>query len=95
MAQPEQGHPSATSQSAPNVSTISGKVVETMNSGGYTYVNLEKDGKKRWVAAPSMQVSVGQELKLRNGAVMTNFSSKSLNKTFDSIIFSAGPATDK
>lgn len=95
MAQPPQGHPSAASQSASSGSMISGKVVETMNSGGYTYVNLEKDGKKRWVAAPTMQVSVGQELELRNGAVMTNFSSKSLNRTFDSIIFSAGPPTDK
>jgi hypothetical protein len=95
QALPEQGHPSATSQSAASGSTISGKVVETMNGGGYTYVNLEKDGKKRWVAAPTMQVSVGQELELRNGAVMTNFSSKTLNKTFDSIIFSAGPVTGK
>ena len=94
------GHPSIGQQQgnppAPHKgSTISGKVVETMNSGGYTYVNLEKDGKKMWVAAPAMQVSVGQELELRNGAVMTNFTSKSLNRTFDSIIFSAGPATGK
>ena len=95
-AQPAQGQQlSATSQSASSGSTISGKVVETMNSGGYTYVNLEKDGKKRWVAAPIMQVSVGQELELRNGAVMTKFSSTSLNRTFDSIIFSAGPASGK
>jgi hypothetical protein len=94
-AQPAQGHPSATPQSASSGSMISGKVVETMNSGGYTYVNLEKNGKKTWVAAPTMKVSVGQELKLTNGAVMTNFSSKSLNKTFDSIIFSGGPVTDK
>ena len=95
MAQPAQGHPSAPPQGASKGSTISGKVVETMNSGGYTYVNLEKDGKKRWVAAPAMQVSVGQELELRNGAVMTNFTSKSLNKTFDSIIFSAGQPAGK
>jgi len=90
MAQPAQGSPSASS--GPR---ISGKVVETMNSGGYTYVNLEKDGKKRWVAVPAMQVTVGQEMEFRNGAVMNNFSSKSLNRTFDSIIFSAGPVTGK
>ena len=29
----------------PRPQTLTGKVVETMNSGGYTYVNLEKDGK--------------------------------------------------
>jgi hypothetical protein len=91
----QQGNLPASPKVAASGSTISGKVVETMNSGGYTYVNLEKDGKKRWVAAPSMQVSVGQELELRSGAVMTNFSSKSLNRKFDSIIFSAGPVTTK
>ena len=91
QTQPAQEHLPAMPQNAPSGSTISGKVVETMNSGGYTYVNLEKDGKKTWVAAPTMKVSVGQELELRNGAEMTNFPSKSLNRTFDSIIFSAGP----
>ena len=82
-------------QAASKGSTLSGKVVETMNSGGYTYINLEKDGTKKWVAVPTMQVSVGQELELRNGAVMTNFTSKTLNRTFDSIIFSAGPVANK
>lgn len=95
MAQLPQGHPSMEHQAASKGSTLSGKVVETMNSGGYTYINLEKDGKKKWVAVPTMQVSVGQELELRNGAVMTNFTSKTLNRTFDSIIFSAGPVAGK
>ena len=36
-----------------NSSSRSGTVVETMNSGGYTYVSLEKDGKKTWVALHS------------------------------------------
>jgi len=91
VAQPPQGHP----MTATTGSTLSGKVAETMNSGGYTYVNLENDGKKTWVAVPTMQVSVGQNLELMNGAEMTNFSSTSLNRTFDSIIFSAGPVTGK
>jgi hypothetical protein len=72
-------------------SSLSGKVVETMTSNGYTYVLLEKNGKKTWVAVPEMKVTVGQELSLRPGTEMGSFYSKSLNKTFDSIIFSAGP----
>jgi hypothetical protein len=75
--------------------TISGKVVETMSSGGYTYVNLEKDGKKTWVAIPAMTVTVGQELEVRNGPPMTNFTSKTLNRTFESVIFSVGPVPGK
>ena len=89
------GHPQGPAQNQANGSTISGKVIETINSGGYTYVNMEKDGKKTWVALPITQVSVGQELELLNGTEMKNFSSKSLNRTFDSIIFSACLANGK
>jgi hypothetical protein len=74
-------------------SALSGKVVETMNSGGYTYVCLEKKGKKTWVAVPEMKVAVGSEMAFQPGGEMLNFNSKSLKKTFASIIFSAGPVT--
>ncbi len=69
---------------------MSGKVVETMNSGGYTYVSLEKNGKKTWVAVPQADVKVGQELACQPGMEMKNFTSKTLKRTFDSIIFSGG-----
>jgi hypothetical protein len=75
--------------------SLSGKVVETMDSGGYTYINLEKDGKQTWVAVPTMKVTVGQQMELQPGAAMKNFTSKSLNKTFDSVIFSGGPIHSK
>jgi hypothetical protein len=73
-------------------SSLSGKVVETMNSGGYTYVCLEKNGKKTWVAVPQMKVTVGEQAAFLPGTEMGNFKSKSLDRTFDSIIFSGGPA---
>jgi hypothetical protein len=69
---------------------ISGKVVETMNSGGYTYVLLENSGKKMWVALPDSKVKVGQQVTCQPGMVMNNFTSKTLNRTFDSIVFSGG-----
>jgi hypothetical protein len=74
-----------------NSGNISGKVVETMNAGGYTYVCVEKNGKKTWVAVPEMKVAVGSKMSFQPGAVMPNFTSKTLNRTFDSIIFSGGP----
>jgi hypothetical protein len=70
----------------------SGKVVETMDAGGYTYVRLEKNEKKAWVAVPQMKVVVGSKMTFQPGQEMQNFPSKSLNRTFDSIIFSGGPA---
>jgi hypothetical protein len=73
-----------------NSSSFSGKVVETMNAGGYTYISVEKDGKRTWVAIPVSEVKVGQEVTYQPGAEMRNFTSKTLNKTFESIIFSGG-----
>jgi len=73
-------------------SALSGKVVETMNSGGYSYVLLEKKGKKTWVAVSEMKITVGQEMAFQPGSPMPQFKSKSLNRTFDVIYFSAGPA---
>lgn len=70
--------------------SLSGKVVETMNSGGYTYVFLEKNGKKTWVAVPETAVKVGQEIACQPGMEMKNFTSKTLNRTFESILFSGG-----
>jgi hypothetical protein len=69
---------------------ISGKVLETMNSGGYTYILIASGDKNVWGAVPTMEVTVGQELELLPGQTMTNFNSKSLNRTFDSVIFSTG-----
>ncbi len=69
---------------------LSGKVVETMNSGGYTYVLIENNGKKTWVAGPQTKVKVGQQVTCQPGMVMTNFTSKTLNRTFESIVFSSG-----
>ncbi len=69
---------------------LSGKVVETMNSGGYTYICIEKDGKKTWAAVLETKVAVGQDVVLQPGYEMINFTSKTLNRTFDKIIFSTG-----
>lgn len=82
--------PQAGQQAAPAL--ISGKVVESMDGGGYTYICLEKDGKKTWAAIPSDDVKVGSEMSIRPGNEMSNFSSKTLNRTFDKIIFSPGLA---
>jgi hypothetical protein len=83
-------HAQPGANAAQEASFISGKVVETMSSGGYTYVSLDNNGKKTWVAIPQSVVKVGQELRCQSGAEMINFTSKTLNRTFESVIFSAG-----
>ena len=72
-------------------SSLSGKVVETMDSGRYTYVCLEKNDKKIWVAVYKMKIVVGQNMSFKPGIEMVNFESQTLKRKFDKIIFSAGP----
>jgi len=73
---------------------LSGKVAETMNSGGYTYIKLDTGGKTSWVAIPLTEVKVGQQVTLQPGMEMRNFTSKTLNRTFENIIFSGGLASE-
>ncbi|MBU1140189.1 MAG: DNA-binding protein [Proteobacteria bacterium] len=71
---------------------ITGKILETMNAGGYTYLQIDTGSSQPWVAIPQSQVKVGDEVTCNPGMAMGNFTSKTLNRTFDSIIFSSGIA---
>ena len=68
---------------------MTGKVAETMNAGGYTYVLVEENGgKKSWAAAPEFKVAVGDDVTLPPNAMpMENYESKSLKRTFDVVYF--------
>ena len=63
-------------QVAPAVQGQSGTVVETMNSGGYTYVLVDTGSEQVWAAAPEFVVAVGNEVVVPNGMVMQNHTSK-------------------
>lgn len=76
---------------APAQNVVTGKVAETMDSGGYTYVRLVQGKDSAWAAIARQKVKVGDQLSLAAGVVMNNFHSKSLNRTFKKIIFSDGP----
>lgn len=79
-------------KSVPSAGTLSGKVLETMDSGGYTYVLLDTANGKKWVAAPKTVVTVGQPAAFAPGMVMHNFKSETLKRTFDEVVFSPGKA---
>jgi hypothetical protein len=70
---------------------LAGKVVQTMNAGGYSYIYIEQaDGSKKWVAVTQIAVKVGDQMSFKPGMEMGRFESKALNRSFDSIIFSEG-----
>lgn len=76
----------------PKAVELSGKVLETMDGGGYTYLLLKNDQEKIWIAAPLMKVTIGQQLTLLPGYEMKNFTSKALNRKFDKVVFTGGVA---
>ena len=81
----------ATTASAPaqasNPNVWKGEVLETMNSGGYSYVHLDTGSEKIWAAGPETQISVGQTITMDKGMAMPQFHSKTLDRTFEVIYF--------
>jgi hypothetical protein len=68
--------------------TVTGVVAETMNSGGYTYARLTRDGVDTWMAAPEiLSIKVGDTLVGDVDMPMDNFRSRTLNREFDRIYF--------
>jgi hypothetical protein len=62
-----------------------------MDAAGYTYLLLDTDQGRQWAAATKMEVAVGDVVQLAAPMPMQNFTSKTLNRTFDQILF-AGAA---
>jgi hypothetical protein len=67
---------------------IRGTVLETMDAAGYTYMLLDTAEGQRWVAAQQTPVAVGDTVQTNQGMPMQNFTSPSLNRTFEVIYFS-------
>jgi hypothetical protein len=66
---------------------FSGKVVETMDAGSYTYVLVDTVTNKVWAAATQFQVKKGDAVAVPDSMPMTNFHSKALNRDFPVIYF--------
>jgi hypothetical protein len=70
-----------------------GRVLEMMHAAGYTYMNVDVgSGKPVWIAATMMRIKPQQIIKWDNAAVMRNFNSKTLHRTFDEIQFVSNAA---
>lgn len=79
------GHPAMPQQ--PQGEMVTGKVLETMDAGKYTYVLVNLGGDEVWAAGLKTTVKVGDTVAFSKGMEMAKFHSESLNRTFDSIYF--------
>ncbi|MFN7916295.1 MAG: hypothetical protein U0Q55_13220 [Vicinamibacterales bacterium] len=78
----------APAAAAPAGSAFTGKIAETMDSGGYTYARLQGGGKDDvWVAAPQFDAKVGEEVSVALDMPMPGFESKTLKRTFPMLYF--------
>ena len=80
----EPGHDHATDAPAQQ---MSGSVVETMNTAGYTYIKVKTDHEEIWAAAPEFPVNVGDKVVIPQGMAMPNYHSNTLNRDFDVVYF--------
>lgn len=73
--------------SSPQPAANTGKVLAVMNASGYSYIEVESQGGRKWLAAPQSTVKVDDTVAWNGGATMHNFNSKSLNRVFGEIDF--------
>ncbi len=81
---------SATTQQQPMTAAAgggAGTVTDTIDVGNYTYIHLDEQGKEIWLASNPITVRKGEQVRYSNAAVMKDFHSKKLDRTFDEILF--------
>jgi len=72
---------------APAGATLTGEVLEVKDVSAYTYLRLKSANGEIWAAVPKAAVKPGAKVTIEDAALMTNFPSASLGKTFDQIVF--------
>jgi hypothetical protein len=77
----------AFAEAPPATEAFTGKVLQTMDAGTYTYAEVEAGEKKIWAAAPRTKLAVGDTVTVPAGMLMKNFTSKTLERTFEEIYF--------
>jgi hypothetical protein len=70
-------------------STATGKVLETMDAGNYTYVRVDTKDGEIWAAATRFDVEVGDTVVVPLVMPMENFHSDSLDRTFPVVYFTS------
>jgi hypothetical protein len=66
---------------------VSGVVLETKDVDTYTYVRLKTKEGETWAAVGKAPLKKGATITIEDAMVMKNFESKSLKKTFPTIVF--------
>ena len=69
------------------VAVQQGIVQESLSAAGYSFIRVDQNGSSIWLAAPETSLDVGQAISWSGGSTMRNFTSRSLDRTFEEIVF--------
>ena len=72
-----------------------GTVRSVTNAGGYSYIEVDQGGQTVWVAVTETPMKKGDKVEWQGGSQMSNFTARSLNRTFEKIIFAQSVAVTK
>jgi hypothetical protein len=67
--------------------TQTAKVLSTLKAPPYTYIEASQGKNTIWLASNAIAVKAGDVIRFDEGMVMNDFYSKSLKRTFPSILF--------
>lgn len=81
------GAPAASAVPASKESIHRGTVTYAKTAGGYSYLQVKESGRETWLATMPLEAAIGEEVEYAGGDAMTDFHSKAMDKTFDSIRF--------
>ena len=83
-------NPHGAAQSDPRTNTMTGRVLETMDGGGYTYARLKTEDGEVWVAGPKVDIEVDAVVTGVAPSEMRDFYARSMERTFEVIFFLSG-----
>jgi len=70
----------------PSAAAVKGTVLEVKDAPAFTYLRLKTKDGETWAAVGKAPVKVGADVTIEDVIVMKNFESKSLKKTFPTIV---------
>jgi len=76
-----------TATNQPATGVLQGEVLEVQDVPSYTYLRLKTQNGETWAAIVTTPIKPGAKVTIENAIVMTNFESKTLKKTFPTIVF--------
>ncbi len=71
-----------------------GTVLDVLQAGEYTYIQVSENGKQLWVATVGAKAAKGDVIEFADSPIFPSFQSKALNRSFDNLMMVNGIRND-